>query len=287
MTSSPPAHDRDDVRRRRWPAQRGGEIRSALAGERGPQQRPVALPALVAGPQVVGRLAGAAGERGALVGRERPVADDHPQEAEQDVPVPQWLTPTPAHAERLVLRHVDELARPLEAQALEPRRHVWRRFAGQDRPLADRIGLVGLRTVRQQPPAAVLDRDRPADLGLEVVDDLLKIGHVRTLGAWTSRWSGPGSVGSRRRSSWSGAGTARSCWRRRASAPGSRRGWRGSSGSRTGTCRCVRWRWRRGNGGTTGSARSGRSCSGTKGWWSLAVRSRPRRCARSAHRSRP
>ena len=48
-------------------------------------------------------------------------------------------------------------------------------LARQDRGAADRVGLVGLRAVGEQPPAAVLDRDRPQDLRLEVVDDLLEI----------------------------------------------------------------------------------------------------------------
>ena len=57
------------------------------------------------------------------------------------------------------------------------RDHVRRRLARQDRRAPDRIGLVGLGAVREQPPAPVLDRDRPPDLGFQVVDDLLQVGH--------------------------------------------------------------------------------------------------------------
>ena len=124
------------------------------------------------------------------------------------------------------------------------------------------------------------------DLGLEVIDDLLQVGHAPNLkgdsplrativarrglsplgcgdgcrgGRGRDLWAGDGV------SSWSGAGTAWSCWRRRASAPGSRRGWRGSSGSRIGTRGCVRWRWRRGSGGASGSGSSGRTLLGDEG----------------------
>ncbi|MDA0180208.1 hypothetical protein OJ997_07875 [Solirubrobacter phytolaccae] len=79
------------------------------------------------------------------------------------------------HPQRGVLREVDQLAGPLEAQALQPRGDFRRGLAGQDRAAADRIGLVGLGAVGQQPPAAVLDRDRPEQLRFEVVDDVLQV----------------------------------------------------------------------------------------------------------------
>ena len=79
------------------------------------------------------------------------------------------------HPERLVLRQVDEVARPLQPEALQPGGHGRRGLARQDRAAADRVGLVGLRGMGEQPPAAVLDRDRPQQLRLEVVDDVLEI----------------------------------------------------------------------------------------------------------------
>ena len=75
----------------------------------------------------------------------------------------------------VVLRQVDEVARPLQAEALPARRPRGRGLARQDRAAADRVGLVGLRGMGEQPPAAVLDRDRPQQLRLEVVDDVLEI----------------------------------------------------------------------------------------------------------------
>ena len=83
----------------------------------------------------------------------------------------------PGHPELVVARDVDEVARSLQPEPVEPGDHVGRRLARQDRRAADGVGLVGLDAVREQPPAPVLDRDRPPDLGLEVVDDLLQVGH--------------------------------------------------------------------------------------------------------------
>ena len=257
----------------------------ALAGERGRSSDRVRCGARRA-PTGCRPPPRAAGERGALVGGERPVADDHPHEPEQHVAVAQRQAPAPGHPERLVLRHVDELARPLQAKALEPRGHVRRRFAGQDRPLADRVRLVRLRAVRQQPPAAVLDRDRPADLGLEVVDDLLQVGHARQNCRVRSDDRGESGAGI------CGLATAFEL---------ERRGHRAlvleaegvGAGQSAGLARIFRIAHRdaavvcAGAGGAGAVARVGararaRTCSATKGWWSSAARSRPRRCARSA-----
>ena len=106
------------------------------------------------------------------------VADDHPQEAEQDVAVADRQAAAADHPQLVVARHVDEVARPLEPEPVEPRHHVRRRHARQDRGAAHGVGLVGLDAVRQQPPAPVLDRDRPPDVRLEVVDDLLQVRHA-------------------------------------------------------------------------------------------------------------
>ena len=81
------------------------------------------------------------------------------------------------HPELVVARDVDEVARSLQPEPVEPGDHVGRGLAREDRRAADGIGLVGLDAVREQPPAPVLDRDRPPDLGLEVVDELLQVRH--------------------------------------------------------------------------------------------------------------
>jgi len=104
-------------------------------------------------------------------------SDDHPQEAEQRVAVPDRQAAAAGHPERVVARDVDQLARPLQPEPLQPGRDLGRRLAREDRRAADGVGLVRLGAVREQPPAPVLDRDRPADLRLEVVDDLLQVGH--------------------------------------------------------------------------------------------------------------
>ena len=111
-----------------------------------------------------------------LVGQ-RSVADDHPQEAEQHVAVADRQAAAAGHPELVVARDVDQIARPLQPEPVEPGDDVGRRLAGQDRRAPDRVGLVGLGAVREQPPAPVLDRDRPPDLGFQVVDDLLQVGH--------------------------------------------------------------------------------------------------------------
>ena len=148
---------------------------------------------------------------------ERVVADDHPQEAEQDVAVADRQAAAADHPELVVARHVDEVARPLEPEPVEPRHHVRRRLAGQDRRAAHGVGLVGLDAVREQPPAPVLDRDRPPDLGLEVVDDLLQVRHgpePYDARRWTSWSSARGSAGSPPPTSSSAAARRCACWRR-------------------------------------------------------------------------
>ena len=131
----------------------------------------------VAAPQVVGDLLPAAREAGALGVGERAVADDHPQEAEQDIAVADRQAAAADHPELVVARDVHEVPRPLQPQPVEPGDHVGRRLARQDRGAADGVGLVGLDAVREQTPAPILDRDRPPDLRLEVVDDLLQVRH--------------------------------------------------------------------------------------------------------------
>src|SRR5262249_50322950 len=106
---------------------------------------------------------------------ERAVADDHPQEAEQDVAVADRQAAAAGHPELVVARDVDEGACALEPEALEPRDDARGGLPGQERGAADRIGLVGLDAVGEQPPAPVLDGDRAAYLRLEVVDDVLQV----------------------------------------------------------------------------------------------------------------
>ena len=64
---------------------------------------------------------------------QRAVADDHPQEAEQHVAVADRQAAAPDHPELVVARHVDQVARPLQPEAVEPGDHVRRRLARQDR----------------------------------------------------------------------------------------------------------------------------------------------------------
>ena len=112
----------------------------------------------------------------------------------------------------VVARDVDQVARPLQPEPLEPGDHVGRRLAGQDRRAADRVGLVGLRAVREQPPAPVLDRDRPAGSrprGRRRSPAGRPRARTLRCARWTSWSSGRGSAGSPRRSSCSGA--ARAC----------------------------------------------------------------------------
>ena len=128
------------------------------------------------------------------------------------------------------------------------------------------VGLVGLGAVGEQAPAAVLDRDRAADLGLEVVDDVLQVGHAETLRCrrwWSS--SVPGSAGWPPRTSCASAATRCSCSRPSGRAPGSRRAPGGSSGSRTATSGCARSRSRRATAGGAGSASSACTLLGDEG----------------------
>ena len=167
-------------------------------------------------------------------------------------------------------RHVDEVARALQPEPLEPGDDVRRRLAGQDRRAADRVGLVGLGAVGEQPPAPVLDRDRAPDLGLEVVDDLLQVGHARQpydARRWTSSSWARGSAGSPRPMSCSerGARVRRAeaeRRRRRRSRPGSARIFRIAHAS-TAPVRAGAGGARRA--GARGSASSACTCSATRG----------------------
>jgi hypothetical protein len=162
----------------------------------------------VAGPEVGRDLLPTPLQAGALGIGERTVADDHPQEPQQDVAVADRQTPTAGHAELVVARHVDQIARPLQPEPVEPRGDRWRRLPRQDRRAPDGVGLVGLGAVGEQPPAPVLDGDRPPDLGFQVVDDLLQVGHAPQpydAGRWTSWSSVRGSAGWRPPTSCSAA----------------------------------------------------------------------------------
>ncbi len=158
-----------------WPAQSGREI-GRVAGERRLEPQAPLVGRAQAAPEVVRGLGGPALQRRALDVGERAIPDDHPQEAEQDVAVAQRQHAATGHAERGVLREIDELAGALEPEPLQPGGDVGRGLAAEDRLHPHRIGLVRLGAVGEQPPAPVLDRDRPLDLGLEIVDDVLQVG---------------------------------------------------------------------------------------------------------------
>ena len=200
---------------------------------------------------------------------QRAVADDHPQEAEQHVAVADRQAAAADHPELVVARHVHEVARPLEPEPVEPRDHVRRRLARQDRGAAGRASASSGWTLC----ASSRQRRSSTEIGRRISASRSSTISCRSATASNPTMRGDGRRGRRR-------GDQRARRRVRAAAPrrdgaraggrGRRRGasrpaWRGSSASPTPTRGCARWRSRRASAGARGSASWARPAAGRGG----------------------